>query len=148
MGGVEFKQDLHRVSELPWVAMVRRELADPGLFTYRHVLTGNWMLASWAVTGKWSSFLELLTLGKSPRAITADEIAGLKLLVKGNPAGVRRARANREGLVGTENRGIKMDLEEAEQERDAWKFLRERMQPAQADHYYTRIMAGLTPLRC
>ena len=125
MFAIPFDPSQHNVQETPFGRFLQSHFRDPLIFTYKHMVTGNWVVAAW--TGnRWDKMLELAIMGKAPVG-NPEIVRSIETMVRGNPQGERNRVKNRDVLRFMEKRADEQELQESMESADAMDFLQKRV---------------------
>jgi len=127
MAPIRYDPQYHRVVDTDFGRFLQRELRDPQLHVYYHLVAGNWVVAVWLDSGK-SRMLELVVIGPSLQRDMVPIIARVRSMVRGNRAAAVRRR-NRQDLMRLDERFESRDIEEMCELADVQRFLRARVRP-------------------
>jgi len=128
---VPYDPEVHNIQATSFGNHLRNHFKDKTLFTYKHMKTGNWMVAVWRDDGKGEArergrwFAELAMLGKTPEGTPGivDSIASIQ---RDTTHCQKKIAQNRHVIETIDAAGEQADLETTIQAQDARDFLIKR----------------------
>jgi hypothetical protein len=138
---VRFNPHVHRIHDVPFTRFIRGHLKDPDLFTYRHEVTGNWLVAFWLKPRELMQ--ELVCAGPEP-VFTREHTRDIELMVADRPGAAEARKRALRHMCNQDQIWGRHQVEDWAEEQDAWRFLLGRLNSHKREHPLLRTLAGLS----